>query len=138
MSFRTPISQPRQASPPRGPIQRPDTTAVTEVETQSIDSQSSPVKHRKIPDNVVDIRGLPEATDKSVDKNFTRDHLSNITFPRHTWWNDNCDALVATIGKIKAGHEVEIYPFLCELLSGISERLYGTSFLPPREPVRCQ
>jgi hypothetical protein len=129
MSSQPPISQPPQipGSPPREPFKRPDpdAQAVTSVETQFFDSESSPVKPRKNLDNLKDIRLLPEATDKAVDENFTQDHLSDLPFSPDTWWDEDCGALAATIGAAKNKPEIEMYPVLCKLLNRISERIYG-------------
>jgi hypothetical protein len=130
MSSQTPISQPPQVpgSPPRRPLTRPNPDAVPPVETQIIDNQSSPVKPRKIPDKLDDIRDLPEAIDKSIDQNFTRDHLSDLTNPRQMWWSERCTALLETIRATKRGRETDMYMPLCELLTCISEGIYCKLF----------
>jgi len=100
--------------------------AATLAETQNFGTQSSPVKSKQIPASLEEIRTLPEATDKSVDDNFTRDHLFQ-TPPRDVWWEERFDSLVAALQKTQSGHEIEMYPTLCDLLSGISKRLHGMS-----------
>jgi hypothetical protein len=92
------------ASPPRGPVLRPDLPQpdfVPHVETLS-GSQSSPVKFKRIPTTLTEIRALPEATGKAVDENFVQNHLS-VPPPRAVWWNDHCDTLVTGIRGIKSG-----------------------------------
>ena len=133
MSSQSPISQLPQVpgSPPREPFKRPDPDVVTPVETQIIGSHSSPVKPGKLLDKLVDIRDLPDAIDKSIDQSFTRDHLSDLTFPRQTWWSTRCGKLVETIRAIRAkrGREIDMYAPLCELLSYISEGIYCKLFV---------
>jgi len=85
------------------------------------------VKLKRIPANLTEIRTLSEATDKTVDQNFAQDHLS-VPPPREVWWNDHCNTLVTGIQGIKNGSEIQMYAILCELLTGISERVHGMTF----------
>jgi hypothetical protein len=129
MSSQTPISD-APGSPAHGPISPPNPEAVTPVGTQIIDSHSSPVKPGNAPTYLSDLRKLSEATDKSSDANFVRDHLSDIPSQDLTWW-DSCADVLAMVRATKAGHEVDTYPSLCALLNRISEHLYGKCCFTP-------
>lgn len=104
MIMSTTVAPTGLASPPHGPVLRPDLPQpdfVSHVETLS-GSQSSPVKFKRIPTTLTEIRALPEATGKAVDENFVQNHLS-VPPPRAVWWNDRCDMLATGIRESKAG-----------------------------------
>src|SRR5258707_1334424 len=82
----TTVSPTGLASPPHRPVLRPDLPQpdfVPHVETLS-SSQSSPVKFKRIPATLTEIRALPEATSKAVDENFVQNHLS-VAHPLQDW-----------------------------------------------------
>jgi hypothetical protein len=114
-----------QHSPPQGPVLRPAVPLLSPL-LSAVSSHSSPVKQGVIPTSLKEIRELPEATNKSIDENFAQNHLS-VTPPRDIWWDIGDKELVTAI-QAQTSLEINMYPTICLLLTGISQRLYGTAF----------
>jgi hypothetical protein len=109
------------ASPLHGPVKLPNLQ--DPIETLGGD-QSSPIKQKRIPTTLAEVRTLPEATAKDVDDDFVQNHLS-ASPSGSVWWNERCGELVTEIQNTKKGTETEMYSLSCELLTGISEIIHG-------------
>jgi hypothetical protein len=114
-----------QHSPPQGPVLRPAVPPLSPL-LSVVSSHSSPVKQGVIPTSLKEIRELPEATNKSINENFAQNHLS-VMPPQDIWWDDG-DKKLVTVIQAQTSLEINMYPTICLLLTGISQRLYSTAF----------
>jgi hypothetical protein len=95
-------------------------------------SHSSPVKSSRVPVTLTGTRTLPEAVDKDDYKRFVTNHLTAAP-PKHVWWDYSCDTLLRELKKTGDKAEPNMYPLACQLLTHISEKIFGCwAFIGPR------